>query len=693
MSKLHIRNALVVIALTFPVVALADVAGTPTLNSGSTLSLDTGTVATSGGDILFAGGSVTTQGSATAADVADTPIADLYVGSSGYQTLVSQGSTLITTYAGLLASYLVSGTITPKVNDILVVKTNGGNYSAVLVTAISSTSISLEFHTFEAASTSTGPTVTALANNYSNLSSGLPNYGIAPGSLFLIYGTDLTSAATVPSNPFPLATTLNNTKVSVTVNGTTVEPGLYYVYPTQIAAVLPSTTPVGTGTITVTNGSQTSSTFSIQVVQSAFGIDTLYGTGTGEAVVTDANYKVIGYSASASPGQTVIIWGSGVGADPKNNDLTYPAPNLDNLTSIPMQAYIGGISANILYRGRSQYPGVDQVVVTIPANVTPGCNVSIALLSGSGSVASNVTTIAVNAGGGACSDPNSPYNITSLSGDSTVSFGFVEVLQSVSLLNETALARPSTPVTSTRIRTTRPFTAPRGPRATPTTSNTAFGVFDSIQGTELGNYASYDTASVGSCVVFQESLSTTTPTTPFKETGLDAGDITVTGPNGSAPLPPLAEESGFYDASLSSSFIPSTGGSFTFSGGGGKNVGPFNTTVTLGSPLFSWTNMATTTSVTRSSGLNITWQGGEPGTWVEISGYSSGSTVGAGFYCLANQSALQFTVPSWVTESLPAGQGGVDVTNASTLVKFTATGLNFAYAYAGVDDSTEIPYN
>jgi uncharacterized protein (TIGR03437 family) len=534
-----------------------------------------------------------------------------------------------------------------------------------------------------------GPTVTGLTNNYSSIQSGFPNYGIAPGSLFVIYGTDLASAANT-NEAFPLATNLNGTSVSVTVNGTTVQPGLYYIYPTQIAAVLPSTTPVGQGTITVTNGKVTSEPFDIHVVQSAFGVDTVYGTGAGQAVVTDANYKLIGYGASAAPGQTVIIWGSGVGADPKNDDKTYPASNLDNLTSIPMQAYIGGVLANISYRGRSQYPGVDQVVLTIPQNVPTGCNVSIALLSGSGSVASNFTTFPVNPNGGACSDPNTPYSVTSLAGDSTVNFGYLVIGQVVTSSTTNPFAR-----TSTRIRTGRPFAAPYGPRAaaTVTTNNIATGIFESIQGAELGNYASYQTASIGSCVVYQQSLSTSIATTPFKETGLDAGNITVTGPNGSAPLTALAVVAGFYDGLLDSSFVPPQGGSFTFTGTGGKDVGSFNTTVTLSTPLFTWTNLGTTTAVTRANGVTVTWQGGEAGTYVEIGGFSQGNGVDGGFYCLARQEDLQFTVPSWVTSALPAGQGDLDLINVSSPVKFTTTGLNFAYAFAEVDNSAQIPFN
>ncbi len=244
---------------------------------------------------------------------------------------------------------------------------------AVLVSAITGTSVSLEFHTFSGSTAPSGPNITGLTNNYSGIAQGLPNYGIAPGSLFVIYGTNLAST-TNTKEAFPLTNSLSGTSVSVSVNGTTVQPGpgLYYVTAGQIAGVLPSSTPTGQATITVTNGSTTSNAFTFQVVQSAFGIDTVYQTGSGQGVVTDANYKLITFNYSASPGQAVIIWGSGVGADTKNDDKTYPLPNQDNLTNIPMlRRTCGGVKTTVSYAGRSQYPGVDQVVITVVPSPPP----------------------------------------------------------------------------------------------------------------------------------------------------------------------------------------------------------------------------------------------------------------------------------------------------------------------------------
>jgi len=136
------------------------------------------------------------------------------------------------------------------------------------------------------------PFIYQVQNNYSYLLPGVPNYGIAPGSLFAIQGMNLNGNQTPvlqSSAPPGLPTTLNQTSLSVTVNGVTTTPALYYASSNAVAAVLPSTTPVGTGTITLTyNGQSTQAP--IQVVASAVGLDTLYGAGSGAGVLTDSSF-------------------------------------------------------------------------------------------------------------------------------------------------------------------------------------------------------------------------------------------------------------------------------------------------------------------------------------------------------------------------------------------------------------------
>jgi uncharacterized protein (TIGR03437 family) len=673
MSKLQIRNALVVIALTFPVAALADVTGTPTLKSGSTLSLDTGTVATSGGDISWNGTGLTTEGSATAADVANTPLADVYVGSSGYNSLVSQGPTLISTYAGLLASYLVAGTITPKANDILIVKTNGGNYSAVLVTAISVTSISLQFDTFvTATSTPTGPAVTSVVNNYSYIPTGFSNSGIAPGTIFLIFGSDLANApagnVTLSSSASPgIPKTLAGASISVTVGGTTVSPAMYYATPTQIAAVLPSNTPAGSATITVTYNGTASNAFSFQVVPFALGINTYYGTGGGLVLATDnATGSIITYTNSAKPGETIVLYGSGLGADTADSDTVFtttPHP-----VSTPLKIYIGGVPAAILYAGSSGYPGYDQIDVTLPEGVPTGCYVGIVGVTGSGSslTTSNFGSLAISSPGGQCDDSIfgiSGTIISTLSGQSTVRSGGVFVGQ---------LVGPAIP-----------------PQTGTTTTNIASASFDKETGSSFGSSSS-SVFSIGSCFVSEVVSSSGGGT--VSSTGLDAGSISLTGPEGNYTLSKLL--TGFYDVSLPSNAIPSSGGAFTFSGSGGTDVGSFKATVNLPNPILDWTNQSAAATINRTQGVQVTWTGGGSGTYVIITGQSLNSATGANgsFTCLANQSALSFTVPNYVTLTLPAGNGSLDVENTASYSTFSASGLDYGTAFGFTGTSVSSVY-
>jgi hypothetical protein len=429
----------------------------------------------------------------------------------------------------------------------------------------------------------------------------------------------------------------------------------------------------------VTNGLLNSSPAPIQVVASALGLDTLFGTGTGEGVVTDnTTGAVLVGTNSAKPGQTVVFWGSGVGADTANSDRVYPLQQ-DNLTNIPMQVYIGGVPATILYRGRSQYPGVDQIDVTIPTNVPTGCNVSVVAVSGSASVPSNSITIPIASGGGACSDAT--FGITgsiiqTLSGKSTLNFGYLALEES-----------------------TQPGT---GASSSPTTTESALGLFESISGVQFAGTASSGYTSLGSCVVNAASTTPTGSGTLPTITGLDAGTITVTGPAGTTQtLSTIPGYLGIYETlSLPAGFIPAAGGSFTFTGTGGQTVGQtvgkFSTSVNFTNPI-TWTNSGSLGTITRAQGATITWSGGASGTYVEISGSSSATVAGqylsVGFVCNAPASAQQFAIPSYVLQALPVGTGTLTVENSTNPQAFTASGLDFGYQFAAVTVQINAAYN
>lgn len=630
------------LALALPIALLADTSGTKTLTAATgALNLDTGATATSGGDILWNGSTLTPQGTAKAFNVGA-------IGSiSGLNKSVLDGFKSSATPAAIPSSTLVVG-------DVFAVFTNGGNSAAVLVTANSAGSLTLQFATFgTTGSGSGGPTITNVLNNSSEIPAGFPNSGIAQGSLFKVLGSGLATpgdATLHSSEGAGLQTTLNGASVTVTVGSVTKQTPLYYATPTQIDGVLSNTMPTGSGTLTVSFNGTTSATFPIQVVPAAPGITTYNGSGVAQHV----NGTLVTYTASAAPGEVIILWGTGFGAT-GNSDTTYDTTA--HQTTVPYKIYFGGVEAvSVAYKGASVYPGVDVFGVTIPQNAPTGCYVPFAAVA-NGNIVSNTVTIPIHAGGGICSDPQfgiSGDQISMLNGQGTVKSGFLIVAQSTA------------PVIGT--------------------TNSASAIFQ--QTTGVSSPTGGGVVSLGGCIINQTITGGSIGTT----TGLNAGTITVTGPGGSpVTLTAIPQVPGFYTGTIAS--IPSTGGAYVFNGTPGSQVGAFTATVNFPNPLLVWTNQSAAATVARNQGLPVTWSGGAPGSYVIIFGSSASGTVSGSFTCFAPQSAGQFTVPSYILLGLPSGSGATSVQNSTNLGSFSASGLDFGGTLGAVSISVNSNYN
>jgi uncharacterized protein (TIGR03437 family) len=626
----------------FPFTVLADLNQTIVLQTNSRLSLDTGDTPSSGGDLLWNGSTLAPQGSARA----------------------SKPSNLgLTNFNGLPESYWVSvaagAKSTPITADLLVggagfvAVTNSGKVSKVLVTANSGGVITLQFTTFGASAAAGVPTISQILNNSSAIPPGMPNYGIAPSSIFVVKGSSLADPGdpvlqdTQATGGLPL--TLNGASITVVVNNVTTHPALYYTSPAQLAAVLPAATPVGTGTITVTYRGNTSAPGPIQVVASAVGINNfsqvgVFNSNANEGVATDASSgALLTFTNSGSAGQTLVVWATGIGADPADSDNTYiAAPHAINT---PMQVYFGGVLLPLLYQGASIYPGVDVIIFTIPASVPSGCYVPLVAVTGN--IISNVATFPIHQGGGPCVEPT-----TGLNGS--------QILQNTQNTLKTGVV--------TLVQTNSPNTG---------VSNSANAAFQKYSG--LVAAATGQIVSPGGCVVGPIVAGGA-----LTLDGLDAGTVTLTGPAGLAvTLAPQLGIKGYSSAILAAGGIPSSGGSFTFNGSGGADVGSFTATVTFSNPLLSWANPSAAASVDRTQGIPVTWTGGNPGTYVVISGTSTGSGVTAGYSCRIAVEARQFTVPSYILLGLPAGSGGTNIQN-DVFSTFTATGLDNTSAVGAV---------
>ncbi|MGA3098923.1 MAG: hypothetical protein ABSF25_20905 [Bryobacteraceae bacterium] len=529
------------------------------------------------------------------------------------------------------------------------------------------------------------PTVGGILNNYSYTLPGLPNYGIAQGSIFALYGSNMSGSSTGLQNA-PLQTTLVGSTLNVTVGSATTHPYLYYVTPTQIAGILPSNTPAGAGTITVTYNNQTSAPLAIQVVASGFGMLSLNNLGSGPAAAENANvnYSLLSSTNAANPGDYIVLWGSGLGPV-SGSENTFPQPQT-NMTSLPIEVDIGGVSASVDYRGRSQYPGLDEVIVIVPGGVT-GCQVSVAVIAGSPSVVSNYGTIPVAPSGTrTCTDPTTSIltasELQTLAGKSTVSYGFIGIGKTTSTTQSITVSGVTIP----------------GSTTVSDSASAAFVRYTSAQFLSL----SQSTTSVGSCTLYTYTLANAGTLPNSLPTYLNAGSaVNVTGPLGNQAL---TLQSGLYYNPASPSFIPTSGGTFSFNNGsGGPDVGAFTTSLTVAAPL-TWTNSSGITTVTRSKGVTVNWTGGNSNTYVEISGSafsgSSSTSVGGYFYCTAPVSAGTFTVPASVLLSLPATgtvsgipiPGTLSVSNYTNPAQFTASGLDFAFLQFYNSNSIQAAY-
>jgi uncharacterized protein (TIGR03437 family) len=643
MFKLRNYSAIGILALLSPIAALADINDTKTLAAGTALSLDNDTTASSGGDILWTGTQITFQGSAKGGSLSALGLS----GASGFasvtQTILQAVASLATT-APIPAANLTVGTV-------LGVATNAGNAAKLLVTAASGTSITLQFTTFGATAGGGGtgggaPTITKILNNYSLIPAGFVNSNVAPSTLFVAMGSNMSdpppaSGLSLNTTAAPgLPTTSAGASATITSGGKTFPVPLYYASPTQIAGVIPAAVPTGPATMTVTYKSQTSAAFSFNVVAQALGL----GTYNGVTIATDAVTGVlVDYTHTAKPGGTYVFWGSGGGADTADSDSVYTtSPHSVNQANT--QFYFGSTQGTVLYSGSSGFPGLMQINVTIPTNVTTGCGViTAAIVNG---VPSNFGPIPID-GSGICHDSIygiSGTDLSNLGNQGTVRSGSLFVGQLVS-------------------------PAPGG------TNNIADANFSSTTG---GSFSGGVPITVGSCSVLESiSGSTTTATS----TPLDAGTISLSGPSVSTTLQSITK--GTYIAQLSSI---TAGGTYTFTGGGGVDVGSFTGSLTMPNPLLTLTNQTALATVTRSSGIQVNWNGGAAGTYVIITGSSSNSAGASGsFTCFAPQSAGGFLVPAFVASVLPAGSGTLLIENSTLPAKFTAPKLDqgFAFGFTG----------
>ncbi len=511
---------------------------------------------------------------------------------------------------------------------------------------------------------------------------GLPNHGIAQGSMFIVFGMGLGPTPLRKAETLPYPTQFAGTSVQVTVGGVTRDAIIVYTSDRQVAAILPSSTPTGDGTLTVTYEGRTSSPVTIHVVNSILGIFTRNEAGCGPAIVqnynTPTDQPVNALTETARPGQIMILWGTGLGPVDFDDAAT---PQVRNL-NVDMEVLVGGKSANVLYKGRSpQFPGIDQINFQLPGNVATGCRVPLAVRAGG--AMSNFTTIAISTDGKACSDVTGYMAADLQKAQSTgeLKVGVINLVHWVAKGQgalDIGLAEFDRYDYSTLLKVLEIGSGPKMIEA----GIPPLGTCNVLAGRNA----------TGSAWGAAED--------PIIPTGMDAGaELNIAGPLGLKQIRKRTDRTALYGgyiagtipgfASFGAQFL--TPGAYQVENGSGTAaVGSFLGKATLPSPP-EWTNQDAITSVSRSQDLLITWSGGDPDKeYIYIMGVSNDLTTWAsgGFLCTERVSAGQFTVPAHVLSMLPpsgmssgkpAATLEVGLSPIQEAARFQAPGLDAAH--------------
>ena len=544
---------------------------------------------------------------------------------------------------------------------------------------------------------------TGIVNAASYAGQGLPNSSIAQGSIFTIFGSGLGPAVGVQASAFPLETSFHDVSIRVSQGGTTVAAIPLYVSATQINAVMPSNAPIGLDTIIVTVAGMSSPlcgsclSANVQVIPASFGIFTINQAGNGQGVFTTGENRLIAYTLPAAPGEVLNIWGTGLGAIQESDTEPPVAGNVGS--EIPI-VYVGGIQVAAAYHGRSPCcSGVDQVQFRVPQGVV-GCNVPVAVQIGD--AVSNFASIAIGADGETCSDPSgiSTSDFSRFAASGSIATGYI------------GLSR----LTTSQVQTQTFF-----PFGTGTVTETEDYGYANFERYPYPNFSltqlPLQILNFGACSVYAFNLTSSIP--PFQVAtpsvnsipgaALDAGGtIVIDGPAGQRQItpipPPFPASVGNYGADLGESTgsnpLYLTSGSYTVTGKGGKDVGPFSVSLQMPEQL-TWNNESSINTITRAAGVTVTWTAADPASSVIISGYSMGP--GVGFNCTAKASDGQFTVPPIVLLALPPSaineSDGIDTSEASLQVgvitapvTFTATGLDVGVAISSIAIAKSVTY-
>ncbi|MEX2302248.1 MAG: DUF192 domain-containing protein [Bryobacterales bacterium] len=508
--------------------------------------------------------------------------------------------------------------------------------------------------------------------------------GLAQGSLISIFGAELGPEPGVSAEQFPLAMELAGVSVDIqTSDGRVLAAIPLFVSAGQINALLPSETPVGLNLVAVHRGGVASGLAAVKVVRSSFG---LFAFGSGvvrpaaaQRYVSETDHPLATSAAPARPGETVVLWGTGMGpvTEPESN-----APQTGSLET-PVEVLVGHKSASISYQGRTSCcVGLDQINIRIPDDAPAGCFVPV-WVTVHGAQYSNLVTIPISADGGPCVDgPPLPPPLPGAPVGRVLLRRAVELDDSLSAIEET-----------TRDLAVGRFGAsPEEPAEAMVFSTAAQGGSTDGVPAPLGTAGLPVLPPAGTCLAYDGLAA---------ETGasLDAGiQLELDGPAGRAAV---ARVEGEYRLSAPPGTLFLGTGRHHVEGIGGNEFPPFAAEVSSGEPA-QWTATAGEEVEARLSGLSLEWalppaasDSISPEAILVVGRDASAQPPGVDgeipptrFVCSAAEGAEALAIPAAVLANLPETTADVEITSVwgPRLLEFATdgpeTGSLAAYLHA-----------
>ena len=474
---------------------------------------------------------------------------------------------------------------------------------------------------------------------------------IARGSFMSIYGQNLGAQAGPPS-ALPLPTTLGTTQVTVKSNSgpTTYKAFLHFVSPGQINAVLPSTVPAGAATIAVTVGTATSAAAPFQVVDSNFGMFTLNSQPAGMAIAQNfesaTSLPLNLYTSPARQGQTMILWGTGLGPYTAGSDDG--PPQAGNIVA-NAKVLVAGNEITPLYAGRAPgIPGVDQINFTLPDSIPDGCSLYLQVQIGD-SIQRGSATIAKSSNAPVCHHEFglSTGLLSSLQSGATVKAAVARVQRShgiIGITNGQAFGIVHEEIT-VQFRKFAANGSPVSNQTLPFSLSQAVGTCSvvKVDPSKLDYIDFIDININGSPLDVGSTLTLSGPGTNMTSISVD----------GLTTLYDGADIPGF--SSAQSVLVD---GDWTLSGSGGRDVGAFSAPFTLKNQFKATTLPGT---ITRGQSMTVGWSGGGSSDSDTVRIISFGTTISGAtpvIICTAPSSAGTFTVPGNITSQLSNDLGG-----------------------------------